>query len=82
MREGTRDEGNKAVALEAKEHAEAEEFLQSVFSEDILFLNCKLVPNARAASHGYSECGYTKAASDACTSSIFGLACVVIIDGK
>ena len=32
-------------------------------------LNCKMVPNARTTSpDGYSECGYTKATSDNCTS--------------
>ena len=34
-----------------------------------LSLNCKMVHNARATSpDGYSECGYTKATSDTCTS--------------
>ena len=32
-------------------------------------LNCKVMPNGRVTSpDGYSECGYTRATSDTCTS--------------
>ena len=40
-----------------------------VFSGDSLLLNCNIMYNARTTPpDGYSECGYTKATSDTCTS--------------